>query len=157
YSFPIGELFTSTPILFSDAGYHWYHMQLAVSLARDGSQWAYDPFFAAGQPRGVFLDPSANFPAALAALFAPPVRVAVLYKIHAFVSALVAPICVVAAARLLGLCRRSTIIAFAFGLLLFWVSLFRWFYTSGMVSFVTAAYLALPFVALFVRYVSGTG
>lgn len=157
YSFPLEELLTPTPILFSDAGYHWYHMKLAVALARDGTQWAYHPFFAAGHPRGVFLDSSANFPAALAALFAPAVSVEVLYKIHAFVSGLIAPVSVLAAAYLLGLSRRQAIAAFVLGLLLFWTSMFRWYYTSGMVSFVTASYLALPFVALFIRYTSGGG
>ncbi|KFB70961.1 MAG: hypothetical protein AW09_003925 [Candidatus Accumulibacter phosphatis] len=157
YSFPLDELLSQTPILFSDAGYHWYHMKLAVALAHDGTQSAYDPFFAAGLPRGVFLDPSANFPAVLAALFSPAISEAVLYKLHAFASALLAPISVLAAARLLDVPRRQAIIAFVFGLLLFWTSYFHWYYTSGMVSFVTAAYLVLPFTAMFLRYTSGRG
>ncbi|EXI88298.1 MAG: hypothetical protein AW11_02184 [Candidatus Accumulibacter regalis] len=157
YSFPLAELFSQTPVLFSDAGYHWYHMKLALALARDGTQWAYDPFFAAGLPRGVFLDPSAHFPAALAALFSPAISEAVLYKIYAFASALLAPLSVLLAARLLDLPKRQAIVAMVFAMLLFWTSMFRWYYTHGMVSFVTAAYLALPFAALFFRYTCGRG
>lgn len=155
YAFPLSELFTDKPILFSDAAYHWYHMKLAVALARDGTLWAYDPFFAAGQPRGVFLDPSAHFPAALAALFSPRISEAVLYKMHAFASGWVAPLAVLAAARLLNVPRWPAIVAFTFALLLFWTSMFRWYYSHGMVSYVTAAYLALPFAALFYRCASG--
>jgi hypothetical protein len=157
YSFPLDELLTPKAILFSDAGYHWYHMKLAVALARDGTLWAYDPFFAAGQPRGVFLDPSVNLPAALAALFAPAVSEAVLYKMYAFTSGLLAPVSLLMAARFLDMPWRQAIVAFVFGLLLFWTSYFRWYYSHGMVSFVTASYLALPFAALFFRYLSGAG
>src|SRR6185295_16685732 len=41
-----------------------------------------------------------------------------------------------------------------FGLMLWWVSLFHWFHTAGMVSFVAAAYLGLPFAAKLITYIS---
>src|SRR6478672_179680 len=68
-SFPLGELWTDTPLFYIDGAYHWYEMRIASSLAPTANVVGYDPFFAAGHPDGIIYNSSAKLPGALAAFF----------------------------------------------------------------------------------------
>ena len=72
-SFPLGELFTATPLLHIDAAHHWYEIHLAAELAQQGKLVGYDPLFAAGYMGGIPFNTSARLPALIAALFGPMV------------------------------------------------------------------------------------
>src|SRR5437868_5557672 len=79
-SFPLSELWTTTPLLFSDAGYHWYQMTLAKNFAESAATIGYDPFFGAGYAGGVNYNGSAKLPAAIAIALKPWVSAIVVYK-----------------------------------------------------------------------------
>jgi hypothetical protein len=53
---------------------------------------------------------------------------------------------------MLGADVRVAAIGTLFGALLWWVSVFRWYHTAGMVSFVFVSFFALPFIALIHRW-----
>src|SRR4029077_2818963 len=97
---------------------------------------------------------SVKLPAALTIMLSPWLSAVVTYKLYVFVAAIVGPACVPLAARWLGFPGRHAVTATTFGILLWWVSGLRWFHTAGMVSFVFAAYLALPFAAFALRYLT---
>lgn len=147
FTFPITELVTDKALFYSDAAFHWYQMKLAGSLALSGNMVGYDPFFNAGYPGGVTYNWSAKLPAALAVLLGPWMDEIKVYKVFAFVSAVLAPVCVPLAARWFRFSIGTTIFASGIGVLLWWASYFHWYHTAGMVSFVLGSYLALPYCA----------
>ena len=71
WTFPLSELFTDKPLFYSDAAYHWYHMQLSNNLTSMGATAGYDPYFNAGYPGGVTYGWSSKFYSALTLLLAP--------------------------------------------------------------------------------------
>jgi hypothetical protein len=154
-TFPLSELWTAKPLLFSDGGYHWYQITVATNLARDGMVIGYDPFFAAGYPDGVNYNGSAKLPAAVTIVLQHWLSAEVVYKLYVFVSGLIAPVCVALTARWLNLSWRTAAVAVVFGLFLWWASVFRWYFSHGMVSFVTVAYLALPYSVYAIRWLRG--
>lgn len=125
-------------------------MQLAADIAP--STIGYDPFFAAGYPGGVTINLSAHVPALLAILLTPKVSIVVIYKCYVFVCAILGPACVSLAASLLRLSFRHTALAGFLALILWWASIFHWYHTAGMVSFVMASFVALPFSAAIYQY-----
>ena len=155
WTFPISALAADTPLFYIDGAYHWYQMHVARELASHGHLIGYDPYFSAGHTGGVTMNASAKVPALLAAVFGGLFAEAQLYKVYVFTAAVFAPAFVPVAAGLSGLDRKSTWIATTLGLFVWWASGFRWYHTAGMVSFVFACYLALPYVAGLVRSVSG--
>ncbi len=156
-SFPVGQLLTGVPLLHTDAGYHWYQIVLAKDLARTGAIVGYDPTFNAGYPGGVTYNWSAKAPAALAVLLGDHIDPAVAYKLHSFVSAVLGPACVALALRWFGLGLGVCAVGTLFGFLLWWASMFHWFHTAGMVSFVAGSYAALPYAAAVLRHLDGRG
>ena len=151
-TFPWAELWTVNPIFHNDGAYHWYQIRLAMNLAATNNIVGYDPFFAAGYVGGIPLNASAKLPAVLALMLAPWVSEIIVYKLFVFISAIVSVACVPAASQLLQLSLRATVIASSFGIFLWWASAFHWYYTAGLTSFVLAAYLALPYLAMVYRY-----
>src|SRR5215469_1445535 len=117
----------------------------------------YDPFFEAGYVVGVDSNGSAAFPAAVAVLLHKWVNEIIVYKLLSAIAALVAPICVPIALKLLGFRRTPILIGSIAGFLLWWASWFRWMHTTGMVAFVLASYLAVPYVAAIISYLEGRG
>lgn len=156
YTFPLTELLSDKPLLHIDAAFHLYQAELARTFAQDGNIVGYDPYFAGGYAAGATQNLSARFAALLAVVLAPWASAEVAYKLHSFLGALLAIACAPLAARILRCNARTVLCAAIIGLLLWWVSVFRWYHTAGMVSFVTAAYFALPYLALVVRYLEGT-
>ena len=157
WTFPISALVADTPLFYIDGAYHWYQMHVARELASQGNLTGYDPFFSAGHTAGVTMNASAKVPALLAAAFGELFAEAQIYKVYVFTAAALAPAFMPIAAGLSGLDRQSTLIATTLGLFAWWASGFRWYHTAGMVSFVLACYLALPYVAGLVRAVYGPG
>jgi hypothetical protein len=125
-------------------------------LADTGNIVGYDPFFNAGYVGGVIFNGSARLPAALAIILKPWFNEIVVYKLHSFIAALVGPLGVPLALLLLERSASSILLGDILGIILWWVSFFRWFHTTGMVSFVFASYLTLPCLAVIFRYLNNT-
>lgn len=153
YQFPIGQLFTQTPILRIDNGFQWYQVEVAVDLWRGHRLTGYDPTFGAGQIGGLVTNGSGRVPAALAMLLDPVVTPVVAYKIYVFLAELIAPLAVVLAASLAGLACMQAFVAAGLGLVLWWASYLHWYHTAGMVAFVLATFLALPYAIAVAKYI----
>ena len=142
--FPIAGIWSSTPLLHIDHAYHLYQVRTAILLWRDHALVGFDPSFAAGYLAGVTLNASAKVPALLAIALQPWLPPTVTYKAYVFASALLGPAAIMLAAVQL---RLDSLACAALGmvtLLLWWASGFHWYHTAGMVSFVLACFLALP-------------
>ncbi len=150
YTFPLSELFSDQPFFHIDSAFHWYQMQLAANIAPHFI--GYDPFFAAGYPGGVTLNLSAHMPALLASLLTPVVSVSIIYKCYVFSCAILGPACIPLAASLLRLSFRHTALSGLLSLILWWASIFHWYHTAGMVSFVMTSFIALPFSVAMYQY-----
>ncbi|MEL7449496.1 MAG: hypothetical protein AAFN78_09820, partial [Pseudomonadota bacterium] len=79
------------------------------------------------------------------------------WKLYVFLASCLAALSVPLALSVMQRSRRAIAVAGLFALLLWWISIFRWYHTAGMVSYVLAAYLTVPFAALVYRYVQGYG
>lgn len=156
WTFPVGDLLDAKPLFWIDNAYHWYQMTIAARCAHGSGIICYDPFFGAGYPAGVTYNWSAKFPALLARVIGGS-SVTPTYKLFAFTSAIIAPVCVPLAARVLQLEVRIAVIAAAAGFMLWWASVLRWYETAGMVSFVLASYAALAYIAFVYRYLLDGG
>lgn len=156
-TFPLSEVWSDQPLFHIDGAFHWYSMKLGVNLTTMGSLIGYDPFFAAGHVNGIHYNFSARLPTFLAALFSPGIDEIRLYKTYVFSSAVIAPLALFAAAISLRLAPAEALIAASLGVLMWWVSYLRWYFTAGMVSYVTTCYLAVLFVALIIRCLEGGG
>src|SRR6185295_8715356 len=117
----------------------------------------YDPYFNAGYPGGFTYDPSARGAMLMGMFFHPWLNEVKMYKLFAFLSALIAPLCVCLALWMLDFDALLIGIGTVMGFLLWWTSLFRWYHAAGMVAFVLCSYLTLPYLILVFRYVSGRG
>jgi hypothetical protein len=154
-SFPLSELFTVKPLFYIDAPFHWYQMKVAVNLAKTGTLVGYDPFFGAGYPAGIMYNISAKFPALLAVLLQGRANEMIIYKVFCFVSAILAPVSLIFALRILRLSTREVFAGSVLGIILWWTSIFRWYYTAGMVSFVISSYLTILYLAVMFRCWNG--
>lgn len=151
-SFPLAELWTEKPLFYSDAPLHWYRMKLSINNHDIG----YDPFFSAGTVGGLSTAPATKFPAILAILLNPWFSEIVIWKGYSFICAVLGPLCVSLALRCLGLGARSLFVGSLLGIILWWASVFRWYHTAGMVSFVFVSFLALPYFVMIVRFLQGS-
>lgn len=156
WTFPLSALLSEQPLFHIDGAYHWYQIHVAHDLGVQGRLTGYDPYFAAGHLGGAALNASAKVPALLAVVFGSLFPETQIYKLYVFSASVIAPSLVPIAAGLTGIGGRSTWIATALALCAWWASAFRWYHTAGMVSFVFACYLALPYVALLVRSMSAS-
>lgn len=155
-TFPVSELFSNTPLFYIDNGFHWYNLKLAVNLFQAGVISGYDPFFAAGTLGGIVEDPSGNVAKMLAILLHPFLSEIQAWKLFVFTAALIGPLAVPIALHWLSLGFRAILIGTGFGLMLWWVSLFHWYHTAGMVSFVLAAFLTLPYLVSIQRLIGAS-
>jgi len=155
YTFPISELFSSNIAGYIDNPAHLYRIFAAVNLAETNNLIGYDPFFGAGVPVGMDQNPAAKVPTLIAILF-PFISPIIAWKLYIFVSAVIAPICLPITAKLFKLDTGTQIFASIFGILIWWVSMFHWFHTAGLVSFVLASFLSLPFLGLLYRFITDT-
>jgi hypothetical protein len=153
-AFPLSELFSGKPLFYIDNAYHWYTLKTIVGLVKDGVWDGYDPYFAGGVISGFSLDVSANAAKLLALLLHPWLSEGQVWKLYAFGSAVLAPVAVPFALRWLAADLRTLLIGSALGVALWWVSLFHWYYTAGMVSFVFVSFLTLPYFVALLRLLS---
>lgn len=156
-TFPWTELWSENPIFHNDGAYHWYQIKLATNLAATNHIVGYDPFFAAGYVGGIPLNASAKLPAILSFMVVPWLSEIVVYKLFVFISSILCVACIPAASRILQLRPGTTVIASLFGLFMWWASVFHWYFTAGMTSFVLAAFLTLPYLAIVYRYLNRGG
>ena len=154
FAFPLNELLTQTPIFHIDSPFHWYKLEVARDLASKGHVLGYNPYFAAGYLDGVNLNAALKLPALLGVLAAPWLSSVVMYKLFVFAMALLGPLCIPVAARWMRLPLLAATIASTLALLLWWVSAIRWYHTAGMVTYIFVIYLALPYAALVIRYLT---
>lgn len=144
--FPLGELLSATPLHHVDSAYHQYQMEVARALCALGGVSGYDPFFAAGYLGGASFNASAKVPALLACLAGSADAIAPIYKGFSFWLGVTAPAAFAAGALAL-LAPRPALLAAALGVLLWWTGPLRWYHTAGLVSWVAAAYFAVPYAA----------
>ena len=151
YTFPVTELLSSKEHFTRDGGVHWYHMASAVERSYDGVISGYEPRFGAGVPAGVRNNLSTRLPTVLAVAAKGKLSEVQSWKLFSFLASLLGPLCLPLAVRLLR--GDSLAIGFgaALGLTLWWASMFRWYHTAGMVSFVLASHLSLLFVCAVIR------
>lgn len=153
-TFPISQLVTAVPLFYVDSPFHWYKMESARGFAATWHTLGYDPYFAAGYLGGINVNAAVKFPALASVLLSPWLSSIVVYKVYVFLAAVLGPASVPLAMRWLRLSKRATLAATVFGLLVWWLSTMRWYHTVGMVSYVFCSYLALPYAALTLRYLT---
>lgn len=157
YTFPLSGLWSDDPLFFSDGVRHWYRMQVGVTLAEAGKVLGYDPFLAAGSIGGIQDNPAAKIPTFLAIVLNPWFSAMTIWKVYSFGAAFVGPLSIPLAFRWLRLDGRVILLGSLLGLILWWASMFRWFHTQGLVSFVLVAYLAVPYFVRIIVYLNGRG
>ena len=153
YFFPIGELLSQTPLHYIDSAYHQYQMELGRLACAAGRAIAYDPYFAAGYLGGVSFNSSAKVPTLIACLSGSSDAIVPIYKGFTFWAGIIAPIAFAATGIALKLDLRASTLIAACGLILWWTGPMRWYHTAGLVSWVTAAYVAVPFSVALARVV----
>ncbi len=149
--FPLSLLSDGTPLLHIDSAFHQYQMQVARQLCAEGRNLGYEPSFAAGQLGGLAFNGSAKLQALLACAYEGGDAVAVAYKQLSFWQGVIAPGCLVLAALLLNLPTRAVLFSAVLALLLWWTGAMRWYHTAGMVSYVMAAFVGVPFCLALMR------
>ena len=154
-SFPLSELFSAKPLLYIDNALHWYQLKLAATIAPDLTPVAYDPFFAAGYLGGATYNISARLPALIVTLIGPLADVTLVWKLYVFLLSLLAPLCIPLAGRILKVNTVALAAMALLGLLLWWTSYFRWFFTAGMVSYVASCYFSVLYAAWFWQFLAG--
>lgn len=148
-SMPLGDLFSGNWFFHIDNPFHIYQLELGRALQAEGRLMGYDPFFGAGHLAGLSSNVSARFTLVIAALLPASVPVATVYAIYVLACSLVAPLSLWGLGQLLSWSYWHRVSAIAIGLLLWWVGVFHWYHTAGMVSFVCACYVA-PVYAVWV-------
>jgi hypothetical protein len=153
-TFPLSELLSAEPLFHVDSPFHWYKLEAARGFARLCHVMGYDPYFAGGYLGGINMNAALKFPAAMSVLLSPWLSSVVTYKLYVFTVAVLGPAFVPIAMRCLRASTAATVAATVFGLLIWWLSANRWYHTAGMNSFVFCSYLALPYAALVLRYLT---
>ena len=156
-TFPLGELLSQKPLFHIDAAWHWYHIKVAEQLFRDRRIVGYDPTFNAGYPGGVTFNWSGKLPAVAAISLHRWLNEIQVYKLYSFLSAVLGPACIPLALYFFRLRRGEILAGSLFGLILWWASMFHWYHTAGMVSFVATSYISLPYLAKIIQYLSEGG
>lgn len=155
---PLRVVFGGQPFSGPDYQTHFQHTHtLTRALAEGGRLWVYDPMLLAGYPAGLFFDVDNKahflFTTLLRWLGAPlPIG----FNLFTLVSALMMPVSLWLAARLMGTTARAQAWTFGLGVLLWhFDSLIRFFWGGGMISFATATHLCVLVLALFYRELCG--
>lgn len=147
FSMPLDRLISGDLFFHIDNPYHLYQLELGRALLAEGRWVAYDPYFGAGSVGGLPTNVSARFSLLFALLMPAKAATSTIYAVYVLVCALLAPLSIAVLGSRLRWSQPSLVLAAIVGLLLWWVGVFRWYHTAGMVSFVCASYLALPYSA----------
>lgn len=158
YAMPLRLLLGPEPLGGPDYHTHFQHTHtLTRALTEHGRLWIYDPMMIAGYPAGLFFDVDNKahfwFTTLLHRLGAP---LPAAFNLFGLVSALLMPISLWLAARLLGASPRAQAWSFALAVLLWhFDAQVRFYWGVGMVSFATASHLCVLVLALFYRHLRG--
>lgn len=158
YGMPPAVVFGPLPFGSPDYQTHFQHTHtLSRALDELGRLWVYDPMMLAGYPAGLFFDVDNKLHFLWCTLLrSVGVALPVAFNSFALVSALLMPVSLWLAARLLGAAPRAQAWSLALGVLLWhFDSLLRFFWGGGMISFATASHLGVVVLALFYRQLSG--
>ena len=154
FFFPPQQILSAEPVHSGLHAPHFYHAFAAHRLLAQGGQlWGYDPFFLAGYPAGAVFDPDTRGAELWAHAFAFAGLVPATKSFIVFVHAMV-PVCVYAAARILGIERGASVLS-TFLVVCIWhagrpfLGILRW---AGMHSYLLACLLALVGIACIVRF-----
>ena len=142
FSMPLAELTSGGWFFNIDNPYHIYQLELGRALQAQGHWRGYDPFFGGGHLAGLSSNVSARFTLVIAALMPSKALTTTVYATYVLMCSLIAPLATWALAQKLGWSLWHKVAALSIGLLLWWVGIFHWYHTAGMVSFVCACYLA---------------
>lgn len=156
-TFPLPAGSDGQGLFHIDHPYHLYQVALGRTLIEYGNFVGYDPFFGGGNLGGVTYNASAKLPILLSLLIPASVPTETLYSYYVFACALIAPAAIVLLGHLLRWTAAQTIIAGLVGLLFWWIGAFRWYHTAGMVSFVCACYISLPYAVWVFRSILTRG
>ncbi len=158
YAFPLAVVFGDTPYGMPDHQTHFHHCTVVLELWEEsGHLWGYDPGLLAGYPAGLFfdVDNKANFLWVLG-LVRLGVPLVAAYNLFSVASALLAPLMLALAARLLDFRPAAVVAAFGVGAAVWHLdSTVHFLWTGGMVSFATASHLGVVVVALMQRMLAG--
>ncbi len=139
---PLSALSSGSWFFNIDNPFHIYQLELGRAMQAQWVWMGYDPFFGAGHLAGLSSNVSARLTLLVAAFLPATVSTETVYAVYVVVCSLIAPLAIWALGQLLGWSKWHKILALVIGLLLWWVGVFRWYHTAGMVSFVCASYVA---------------
>lgn len=128
-----------------DHPYHLYQVTLGRALLEHGNLIGYDPFFGGGNLSGVTFNASAKLPVLISLLIPASVPTEILYIGYVFLCALIAPVSLVCVGVLLRWPAIQTTGIALLGILFWWIGAFHWYHTAGLVSFVCASYVCMPY------------
>lgn len=154
YVLPFATLFGDSPLGGPDYQTHYQHTSTLLRVhAEFGHSWAYDPFLLAGHPTGLIFDVDNKlhfaFTSGLVDLGVP---LPVAFNLFTLVAALLAPVLVWLAARLLRQTPAAQAMAFGLGVLAWnFDPTVRFCYGGGMISFAAAAAVCVVVVAVMQR------
>ncbi len=155
YACPYHIFFGGEPLMGLDYQTHYEQTRtVSEAITRWGQQWAYDPNLLAGQPAGLIFDVDNRTHSLFTHLLHRKLGLdqATAFNLFPLVCHLLAPLCLLLAARLLRVSARAQLITFAFAVLLWhFDSAPRWCWWVGMISFASTAFLSPLIVALFHR------
>ena len=147
FSMPLNELASGGWFFNIDNPYHIYQLELGRALQAQGRWMGYDPFFGAGDLAGLNSNVSARFALVIAAFMPASLPITSVYAVYVLICSLVAPISIWGLGQVLRWSLWHKIFALVIGFLLWWVGVFHWYHTAGMVSFVCACYVAPLYAA----------
>lgn len=153
-SMPLAETLSDKHLLYIDHPYHLYQIELAKFLARDHKIIGYDPFFEAGYVGGITTNLSAMSQAAFAWLTSDVLTTTQAYKLYVVLVSLIAPLLIVFASRASGLAKLELWLAGILGLLMWWASAIRWYFSAGMTASTLAGFFSVAYCLLLYHHLT---
>lgn len=150
--FKPADLFSNTPIYTDDYSMHYAKcISTKKFLKSFGKTWAYEPFFLAGYPRGVFVNADNKAWELFYFVCSPLVGEGRAFKLYVVLFLMFYPLCLYGAARNFTLSRQAALMAALLGVVFFQVSLPKDLVQWGMVSYVMVCYGSLYVFSLFFK------
>jgi hypothetical protein len=144
-SMPLSAVLSDGWFFHIDNPLHIYQLELGRTLQAQAIWNGYDPYFGAGSFGGLSSNVSARLTLLVAALLPSSIPAHNVYAIYVLLCSLSAPAAVWTLGRLLQWTGVQQCLGATVGLLMWWIGVFHWYHTAGMVSFVAACYTALPY------------
>jgi hypothetical protein len=148
--FKPADLVSNTPIYTDDYSMHYAKCISTKKFLLDFRKtWAYEPFFLAGYPRGVFVNADNKAWELFYFVLSPLIGEGRAFKLYVVLFLLFYPLCLYGAARNFNISREAAIMAALLGVVFFQVSLPKDLVQWGMVSYVMVCYCSIYVFSLF--------